>query len=627
MKVSTFSSNQDLKVSHIKIAILDENRFGTKLMLKMGWSKGKGLGRDEAGSKDFLRVRFKNDVKGIGFENRDDQWTQHEQSFNGLLSTLNGEEENASFNDDVKQIFRDESEDETPRLGFGCQNTAVSKKEVKSKSEKVTKLKEKISGVSLEEKSKKSKARVHYKKFTRGKDLSQYSEKDLANIFGKKIDEVSNNVDIQQEEDISNGGTDDLDNNSHFLHTGVSVSDYFKKKMEERKKRFENGTPTSEMASGAEYHNDSHQAQEEKVSGKKRKENNSEEEENNEIPTKKEKKSKKNKKLHQENENFETDSPSANTESISAEEGIEEHKCRKNKKKLKNKIKEDSHQEEQTDSNTINTETLESVEKEQKSKKNKKSKNKSEMSAPQAEELVQAEESNMKRKKKKKYSVDKVCENTEVTANTIVEIDLTDEPQEKKRKKNKNKENKSNNADENEEIKANTEELQTPVEKKKRKSKNKKQSADHQEDPPETKAKDVSSNADSILTKNVNIDKLEPKDIKKLRNAYNIYQISSFCAEKFRNTNLNDFNGSTLPQIDGYGFHKDVQMDVELDKNDEERITNLWHCVLNKYDHLQKPKKTYKQYVKEVRKARKMKQKLPKLYIKTWKRKNAFQIV
>ncbi|TMW44893.1 hypothetical protein DOY81_010029 [Sarcophaga bullata] len=42
---------------------------------------------------------------------------------------------------------------------------------------------------------------------------------------------------------------------------------------------------------------------------------------------------------------------------------------------------------------------------------------------------------------------------------------------------------------------------------------------------------------------------------------------------------------------------------------------------------LEQPKKTYKQYVKEVIKARKMKQKQPKLYVKTWKRKNAFQIV
>jgi Pin2-interacting protein X1 len=33
-------------------------------MEKMGWSSGKGLGRDEQGDTEHIRVKYKNDSKG-----------------------------------------------------------------------------------------------------------------------------------------------------------------------------------------------------------------------------------------------------------------------------------------------------------------------------------------------------------------------------------------------------------------------------------------------------------------------------------------------------------------------------------------------------------------------------------
>ncbi|TMW44894.1 hypothetical protein DOY81_010030 [Sarcophaga bullata] len=240
----------------------DEDRFGTKLLQKMGWSKGKGLGREETGTQDFLRVRYKNDAKGLGFVGRDDQWTQHEESFSGLLNTLNGEEEN---NSEAKKVSRDESEDEAPRIGFGFQTETVNE-EVKSKN---VKLKEKISGISLEEKSKQSRARVHYKKFTRGKDLSQYSEKDLANIFGRKEGEVSSNVNLEPVEDTNKFGPEIVESNANFLQTGISVSDYFKMKMEAKRKGLQNGTSKPEIGDCTEYNGVTEQVQGEEFPGRK----------------------------------------------------------------------------------------------------------------------------------------------------------------------------------------------------------------------------------------------------------------------------------------------------------------------------------------------------------------------
>lgn len=588
----------------------------------MGWSKGKGLGREETGTQDFLRVRYKNDAKGLGFVGRDDQWTQHEESFSGLLNTLNGEEENDNSNaSEAKLMSRDESEDEAPRIGFGFQ-TAPASNDVKSKT--TAKLKEKISGISLEEKSKQSRARVHYKKFTRGKDLSQYSEKDLANIFGRKEGEVSNNVNLQPEEDTNKFGSEIVESNANFLQTGISVSDYFKMKMEAKRKGLQNGTSKTETGDCAEYNDVTDQVQEEDIPKKKRK-NSSEGMDDVEVLKKKKKKSKKNKNLDLTSEDIvETESSYINIEAIEGEGDNEEKKSKKSKKKSKNKMEENTKLEEQVENETINSEIIELTE--QKIKKNKKkSKNKSEAPEQQEEELEQLQEGKKKRKKKQQDTLDNVCEESKLTIGTT--IDVTDEPQKKKHKKTKKSENESNNGDGNEETKANIEDLQTSTENKKSKKKNKKQSVDDQEAPSENKAKDVSSNANSTLTKNVNVPQLELDDIKTLHNSYNTYRISSFCAEKFRNVNLNDFKGSILPQIEGYGFGTDIQLDVQANKNDEERITNLWKCVLNKYGQLEQPKKTYKQYVKDVIKARKMKQKQPKLYVKTWERKNAFQII
>lgn len=157
----------------------DANKFGQRMLEKMGWSAGKGLGAKENGIVEHVVARYKNDEKGLGFEDRNDQWTKHEDDFNALLANLS--------NGDNKE----------------------------SKSH---------SGVSLEVKSKKSKARVHFHKFTRAKDLSRYSEKDLANIFGKK--ELKAEV---KKEEIQKG---EIKTTEQVFTEKGSMADYFKNKLE-----------------------------------------------------------------------------------------------------------------------------------------------------------------------------------------------------------------------------------------------------------------------------------------------------------------------------------------------------------------------------------------------------------
>ncbi|KAG8011256.1 PIN2/TERF1-interacting telomerase inhibitor 1, partial [Nibea albiflora] len=127
----------------------DDSKFGQRMLERMGWSKGKGLGRSEQGATDHIKVKVKNDNYGLGTTaSYEDNWIAHQDDFNELLAQLNNHH------------------------GQNNSNTEPPPEEQK--------------GFSLEEKSKTSRKRVHYMKFTKGKDLSSRTETDLNCIFGKR---------------------------------------------------------------------------------------------------------------------------------------------------------------------------------------------------------------------------------------------------------------------------------------------------------------------------------------------------------------------------------------------------------------------------------------------------------
>lgn len=196
------------------------------MLEKMGWSKGKGLGANLDGEQNFIKVSHKADQKGVGFEDRDDQWTEHENDFNSLLKSLDHSSNSA---DDL-----DSDDAKNDGGGEGCRGFGfvIDDKE-KKKKKTVASITATLSGKSLEEMSKNSKARVHYKKFTRGKDLSKYSEKDLANIFGKKLLNADETVESDKEAKQKKETEPPLSNYGiTTIETGISISDYFHRKKE-----------------------------------------------------------------------------------------------------------------------------------------------------------------------------------------------------------------------------------------------------------------------------------------------------------------------------------------------------------------------------------------------------------
>ncbi|XP_074143646.1 PIN2/TERF1-interacting telomerase inhibitor 1 isoform X1 [Sminthopsis crassicaudata] len=169
----------------------DDSKFGQKMLEKMGWSKGKGLGAQEQGATEHIKVQVKNNQLGLGASaNHEDNWLAPQEEFNQLLAELNSchGQEGKDFSDKGKKSF------------------------------------------SLEEKSKSSKRRVHYTKFTKGKDLSSRSKTDLDCIFGKR-----KKSDVSKESHSSS--TTNEEKATPTVTSNLTVQEYFAKRMSELKNK------------------------------------------------------------------------------------------------------------------------------------------------------------------------------------------------------------------------------------------------------------------------------------------------------------------------------------------------------------------------------------------------------
>ena len=60
-----FLSNYQLNFSNPHSLSKDENKFGKRLMEKLGWKNGEGLGAKSNGMTEHIKVKFKSDTKGI----------------------------------------------------------------------------------------------------------------------------------------------------------------------------------------------------------------------------------------------------------------------------------------------------------------------------------------------------------------------------------------------------------------------------------------------------------------------------------------------------------------------------------------------------------------------------------
>ncbi|CAH0548766.1 unnamed protein product [Brassicogethes aeneus] len=422
----------------------DPNKFGQKMLEKMGWSSGKGLGAKENGITEHIKVSYKNDSKGMGYKECNDQWTEHETNFSALLESLSGQDA------DISKV-------------------------------------EKPVETSLEKKSQSSKARVHYHKFTRGKDLSRYSEKDLANIFGKRT--LKEKKIKKTEEPVEENNTSKIEENSSFHFNRGSMADYFKKKMpnfgktnqlvvgnngvlkydkneeeEDCKPSFGFGFNTNEDNNTTQEKEEestkskkkmtfvsyvkSTEEEEEEPSTKKRKFNNTEES----TPKKKLKveredtpkeKKKKNKKSLQIEENLGLANPAFDPlyNNIKIEkhslEIIEESQEEVNETQVEEPSEKPKKKKKKSQNNN---EEFEAVPEEKKKKKKNKSLEGTEETTKKSKEEIEEEAPQKPKKKKLKSKNEESCfENTAFNENNEDSVQIEENPYEVKPKKNKKK--------------------------------------------------------------------------------------------------------------------------------------------------------------------------------------------
>jgi len=188
----------------------DKNKISNKIMEKMGWKDGDGLGANGTGRIDPVGVKYKMDNLGLGCTQKyDKQWIAHQDSFNDLLAGLNTD------NKDVA----------TPVLA------------------------DKVEVSSLESAGKRMKHR--YKKFTNAKDLTKATSKDMEGIFGRSSKSVAADKAAKDEETKKQLENKDpkFEQSDKHITQKENVQEYFKRKMKERTERLKLGMTKSEVGS------------------------------------------------------------------------------------------------------------------------------------------------------------------------------------------------------------------------------------------------------------------------------------------------------------------------------------------------------------------------------------------
>jgi len=387
----------------------DEDKFGQKLMEKMGWEKGKGLGANQDGRLDHIKVKQKDNMKGVGFEGHDDTWIGHQEDFQAVLAALNVE--------------------------HGEENKDLTENEKKA---------------SLEAISKKSRRRVHYQKFVKGKDLNNYSADDLGCILGTKSEKMKSKELKDSSEGESGTVTPDGENKfeenpEKFVQKG-SYQDYFAQKMAalKAKGKFASVPAWTDATSHVESREtaglglvmNSDPSPEESVEG----------EVNLNESSKSKKKKKKLKEMREplqeiSCEDSSLDSTSNDSSIIPEGEGTD---LKEGKKKLKKSKRDIDHKDllsetPQKDHNEENTLL----------KKSKKSKKESKLGDTPADELIDVSESKQKKKKcKNEMKKSKKQDTNEELVNVINDSGCEDEVKPKKKKKNKKEKDKHCHEDE-----------------------------------------------------------------------------------------------------------------------------------------------------------------------------------
>eukprot|EP00051_Salpingoeca_urceolata_P028010 m.484467 g.484467 ORF g.484467 m.484467 type:complete len:401 (+) comp23358_c0_seq1:211-1413(+) len=176
----------------------DTDKFGFRMLERMGWSEGQGLGANCQGTSAHVKTTLKSNKLGLGADKRVDyEWLAVQDAYDNVLADLN---DDLAAGDDTK--------------------------------EKVERPKPARQGRA---------SRMFYSRFRKGKDLTQYGKEDLAAILGHKSTRPQHLLDEDSSKNSSNASSGEEAEDSGESQDGIltvkageSVSDYFARRLAEK---------------------------------------------------------------------------------------------------------------------------------------------------------------------------------------------------------------------------------------------------------------------------------------------------------------------------------------------------------------------------------------------------------
>jgi len=176
----------------------DPNSFGRKMLSKLGWKEGSGLGKNQQGSSTHLRAVKRSESLGIGAESDafgDKGWQDTNAGFHGVLANLKREYSSGIQDDNDEDV--DEATKKKRRKEEKKRKKKIEKRRAKQQLLKNSESGNSSSGSGSDtNNNKKEGIRLpqnkvqagHARKMREAKDISNKSSADMAAIFGVKAD-------------------------------------------------------------------------------------------------------------------------------------------------------------------------------------------------------------------------------------------------------------------------------------------------------------------------------------------------------------------------------------------------------------------------------------------------------
>jgi Pin2-interacting protein X1 len=178
----------------------DKSSFGQRMLAKMGWEEGKGLGKNKQGTVNNLRAVRRAENLGIGAStdlHGEEGFNVTRQNYHGVLEKLKQEHGGAAVDK---------------------QNNKSKKTSSKKKSSTTTLAQNRVSA-------------GHARKMRESKDLTKKSKEDMAAIFGMKVDAYTASSSVwgklqqsavsQQQQDVDTT-IEEQDNTTHVVSADPS---------------------------------------------------------------------------------------------------------------------------------------------------------------------------------------------------------------------------------------------------------------------------------------------------------------------------------------------------------------------------------------------------------------------